>query len=212
MKTQNLKLKTQNCEELEKQLEETANNWKRALADYQNLEKRTGEEKLNFAQFANSQLVLNLLPVLDSLDQLVKLDKFVKHKLKAKHYIRYVDDFILISSSKEQLKIWKNKINRFLENELKLKLHPEKSRIISLSNGVDFVGFRNFYHHKLLRKRNIRNMKNKIRRFSLGKIAPEKMAEIFQGWNAYAKWADSYKLREHIRREMLNLINPLCIK
>ena len=57
-------------------LDEMTNNWKRALADYQNLEKRTLEEKLNFSQFANSQLILKLLPVLDSLDELVKLDKF----------------------------------------------------------------------------------------------------------------------------------------
>lgn len=73
MKNDNVKLK---IEELKKKLEETTNNWKRALADYQNLEKRTLEEKLNFSQFANSQLVLKLLPVLDSLDELVKLDKF----------------------------------------------------------------------------------------------------------------------------------------
>lgn len=63
-------------DELQKQLDEVTNNWKRALADYQNLEKRTAEEKLQFYQFSNSQLVLKLLSVMDSLDELVKLDKF----------------------------------------------------------------------------------------------------------------------------------------
>jgi retron-type reverse transcriptase len=73
-----------------------------------------------------------------------ELDYFVKHKLKIKYYIRYVDDFIILHISKEQLEIWKGEIDEFLKRELRLELHEEKSRIISLSRGVDFVGFRNF--------------------------------------------------------------------
>lgn len=127
-----------------------------------------------------------------------ELDKFVKHKLKAKYYIRYVDDFVILHSSKKQLEIWKRKINEFLRTKLKLELHSEKSRIISLSRGIDFVGFRNFYYFRLLRKRNIKNMKNKINRFSRGEIDKEKLAEIFQGWNAYAKWANAFSVRKEI--------------
>ena len=82
-----------------------------------------------------------------------ELDYFVKHILNAKYYIRYVDDFVILHSSKSQLEEWKNKISEFLKKELKLELHLDKSKIISLSHGVDFVGFRNFYHFKLLRKR-----------------------------------------------------------
>ena len=52
-----------------KQLEELTKKWQRALADYQNLEKRTGLEKEEFAKFANSQLILKLLPGLDSLEK-----------------------------------------------------------------------------------------------------------------------------------------------
>ena len=132
-----------------------------------------------------------------------KFDKFVKHDLKAKYYIRYVDDFVILHSSKEQLVIWKSQIEEFLRKELKLELHPEKSKIISLSKGIDFVGFRNFYHYRLLRKRNIKNMKHKIKKFSQGKIQQDKMAEIFQGWNAYAKWANAFSTREKIFLEII---------
>jgi len=52
-----------------KQLEELTKKWQRALADYQNLEKRTGLEKEEFAKFANSQLILKILPGLDSLEK-----------------------------------------------------------------------------------------------------------------------------------------------
>ena len=123
-----------------------------------------------------------------------ELDYFVKHKLRAKYYIRYVDDFVILHQSKEQLEIWKEQINEFLREKLKLELHPEKSRIIPLSRGIDFVGFRNFYYFKLLRKRNINSMKIKIELFNNREITKEKFIEILQGWQAYAKWANSYKL------------------
>ena len=54
-------------EDLKKQVEELKNNWQRALADYQNLEKRVTAEKKEFIAWANSNLIANLLPFLDSL-------------------------------------------------------------------------------------------------------------------------------------------------
>ena len=131
-----------------------------------------------------------------------EFDYFVKHKLKAKFYIRYVDDFVILNSSREQLKIWKEQIDRFLNGKLKLELHKDKSKIISLSNGVDFVGFRNFYHFKILRKRNIRKMRYKINLFNLGEIDYAKLFESFQGWNAYAEWANSKNAFEKLIREI----------
>jgi len=127
-----------------------------------------------------------------------ELDYFIKHRLKAKHYIRYVDDFVILHNSKEQLVIWKQEIDRFLREKLKLELHPQKSKIIPLQRGVDFVGFRNFYYHRLLRKRNLRKMLFKIKQFKDRELSKEKLLESFQGWNAYAKWADSYKLRRNV--------------
>jgi retron-type reverse transcriptase len=131
------------------------------------------------------------------------LDYFVKHKLKAKYYLRYVDDFIILHESKEQLRIWKKEIDKLLKDKLKLELHPDKSRIIPLSKGIDFVGFRNFYYYRLLRKRNIRNIENKIRLFNENRLSYIKLLEIFQGWNAYAKWSDTFKLRKNILENVM---------
>ena len=127
-----------------------------------------------------------------------EMDYFVKHKLKAKYYIRYVDDFVILHKSKEQLYLWKEQINKFLNEELKLELHPDKSKIIPLSKGIDFVGFRNLYYYKLLRKRNIRKMLLKIEQNKNKELSYGKLLESHQGWQAYAKWADTYKLRKEI--------------
>jgi len=136
-----------------------------------------------------------------------ELDYFVKHKLKAKYYIRYVDDFIILHSSKERLVVWKQEIDWFLGDKLELELHSDKSKIIPLSQGIDFVGFRNFYYFKLLRKRNIKNIQTKILEFKAGIISYDRLAESFWGWWAYAIWADSFKLRKKISKEILNYKN-----
>jgi len=131
-----------------------------------------------------------------------ELDYFVKHQLKAKYYIRYVDDFVILHKSKEQLEEWKFKINYFLNNNLKLELHSDKSKIIPLSRGIDFVGFRDFYHFRLLRKRNIKSMKSKIKQYKENKITKVKIFEIYQGWKAYAKWANSSTTRKEILNQL----------
>ncbi|OGC70339.1 nucleotide exchange factor GrpE [candidate division WWE3 bacterium RIFOXYC1_FULL_39_7] len=56
--------------ELETRLAEMENNWKRALADYRNFQKRSEEEKGFFIDFANESLIRQLLPVLDNLETL----------------------------------------------------------------------------------------------------------------------------------------------
>ncbi len=57
---------------LEKKIEELNNNWKRALADYQNLERRVNAEKQEFSKYAKSSLIEKLLPFIDSLDKAVQ--------------------------------------------------------------------------------------------------------------------------------------------
>jgi hypothetical protein len=54
------------------------------------------------------------------------LDKFVKKNLKIKYYGRYVDDFILIHNDKKYLTFCKNEIEKYLKQELRLTVHPNK--------------------------------------------------------------------------------------
>ena len=131
-----------------------------------------------------------------------ELDYFVKHKLKAKYYIRYVDDFVILHSSKQQLRIWEKEIEIFLKESLKLEIHPDKSKIINLSKGIDFVGFRNFYYYKLLRKRNMRKVSYNVKQFKKGELDEEKFKKSLEGWRAYAKWANSYNFYKELSEEV----------
>ncbi|OJI06915.1 hypothetical protein BK004_02150 [bacterium CG10_46_32] len=87
-----------------------------------------------------------------------KFDRFVKHKLKAKYYIRYADDFVMLSHDKERLRNQLLRISEFLEHELNLALHPDKVFIKTLSSGVDFLGWVHFPDHCVLRTASKRRM------------------------------------------------------
>jgi len=130
-----------------------------------------------------------------------KLDYFVKHHLKAKYYIRYVDDLIILHKRKKILEYYQNRIDRYLEC-LHISLHPYKTKILPLRNGISFLGYRVFYHHKLLRKRNMRCFRKKLDKkllsFENGDISKGDFLESLQGWFGYAKWANTYMFRKEL--------------
>lgn len=67
------------------------------------------------------------------------LDQFAKHRLRAKHYIRYVDDFVFLHESPQQLNDWLAQVEAFLPR-LGAKLNPTKTILQPVDRGVDFVG------------------------------------------------------------------------
>lgn len=81
-----------------------------------------------------------------------KFDQFVKRELKVKHYIRYADDFVILHGNKEYLDPLLLKTSNFLENELNLGFNPKKVSISTFASGVDFLGWVNFPHHRVLRR------------------------------------------------------------
>ena len=131
-----------------------------------------------------------------------ELDQFIKQELKAKYYIRYVDDFIILHDKYNILEKFKAMIDNYLTNCLKLELHPNKSKIILLRNGINFLGYRVFYHFKLLRKINKtkfeRNFSEKLFQFEQKTINRSNFIQSLQGWLGYAMWANTYKLRANI--------------
>jgi len=80
-----------------------------------------------------------------------EFDQFMKHKIKAKYYIRYADDFVILSDNKSWLIDILPKISDFLENKLNLHLHPKKVSITTIASGVDFLGWILFPDHRVVR-------------------------------------------------------------
>lgn len=131
-----------------------------------------------------------------------ELDYFVKHDLKAECYIRYVDDFVILHRNREVLETWGQEIDRFLKENLKIELHPEKTAVVPLWNGITLLGFRVFRHCRLLKKSNARRIWGRLERFKekcdAGEMSRKDVVRSLNGWLAYAKFANSYNLRKKV--------------
>ena len=97
-----------------------------------------------------SQLLVNIY--------MNKFDQFVKHKLKVKYYVRYADDFVILSRDKQELEQVLRYIVVFMRERLKLELHPDKVYIKTFASGVDFLGWVHFPDHRVLRTSTKRRM------------------------------------------------------
>lgn len=92
-----------------------------------------------------------------------ELDDFVKQNLREKYYLRYCDDFIILSDDKKKLTDLIFLIQNFLKKNLQLELHPKKVGIRKLSQGIDFVGYVLFEKHVLVRTRTKQRMKSRLK-------------------------------------------------
>lgn len=126
-----------------------------------------------------------------------KLDQYIKHTLGAKYYMRYMDDFIILSPDKEQLRRWLADIERFLRDELKLELNP-KTTILAAKNGIDFVGYKHRATHRKVRPDSIKRIKKTIKKYESGKITKEQLQKSIASWTGHAGHADSYNLQKKV--------------
>ena len=131
-----------------------------------------------------------------------ELDHFAKRHLKIKYYIRYCDDFVILSGNKLYLENLIIKIDNFLENNLKLSLHPNKIIIKKYHQGIDFLGYVSFPYHRILRiktkHRIIKKINIKIKNLRENKVSKKSFNQTMQSYLGVLKHCNSYKLGKKI--------------
>ncbi len=80
-------------------------------------------------------------------------DHWIKEAKRVKYYFRYADDLVIFSGSKEYLHELLAEIRAYLTNNLKLTVKNNYQIFPVAARGLDFVGYRFFHAHILLRKR-----------------------------------------------------------
>lgn len=91
-----------------------------------------------------------------------ELDQFVKHRLKVKAYLRYVDDFVLLGNDAATLNTQRLAIGAFLHQRLGLALHPDKTVLQRCTQGIDFLGSIVYPDHRLTRQRSVRAFRHRL--------------------------------------------------
>ena len=117
----------------------------------------------------SSQFFANVL--MDALDQ------FVKHQLRIRHYVRYVDDFILLHESKDVLNAALASLGRFLPQQLHAQLNPRKTVLQPVRRGIDFVGHVVRPWSRTTRRRTVR--------VALRRLETMPAADVFAAGNSY---------------------------
>lgn len=155
----------------------------------------------------------NQLSQLDALLALSPLDHAIKEKLHIEGYVRYMDDFELVHESKEHLHKCLDTIRAYVE-ERGMKLNDKKTKIVTLRQGVSFLGF-HFYVTETgrvvqkLSAKSIKRHKRKLRKMKkqldLGNCTFQACKEAHNGWKAHAKRGDTY----YLVRRMDALFNEL---
>jgi RNA-directed DNA polymerase len=91
-----------------------------------------------------------------------ELDQFMKHDIKINYYLRYCDDFIILSENRDESEAVVIKVQNFLTNRLKLSLHDKKIIIRKLNQGIDFLGYVVLPYYRVLRTKTKNRIFRKI--------------------------------------------------
>ena len=91
-----------------------------------------------------------------------ELDRFVVHMLHPKHYLRYGDDFIIISKDKMKVIVYRKQIITFLKESLHLVINPKYDKILRVNEGIHFLGVEMFSTGRSLKSRNWQQVKQRL--------------------------------------------------
>lgn len=126
-----------------------------------------------------------------------EFDHFVKREMKCIAYIRYVDDFVLFSNDKHQLKTWREQIIEKMKT-LRLTLHETCAQIFPTSTGIPFLGFRVYPNHRLLKTRKAIHFRRKLNRLISENTPFATLNQTIQSWVNHVRYGDTYGLRRRI--------------
>jgi hypothetical protein len=138
------------------------------------------------------------------------LDQFVKHELRAKRYLRYVDDFVLFHHDRRQLEDWLQCIECFLRDKLALRLKDD-IQLRPITDGLDFLGYVIFPTHRLVRRRVVSHLHEALagwqswhvraRAMRATSAELERFRAVLASYRGHFKHADSHRLQARLQRQ-----------
>lgn len=139
----------------------------------------------------------NLMSQLSANIYLHELDHHVKRDLGIKYYVRYMDDFLIFHSSKQELRRLETHLHHWLSEHLGLRLN-QKTRVSRSKDGVAFVGYRIWPGNKLLKKGSLQRMRRKARAWRKGKMTDEAFLASIGSWIGHARDTASHEVVERL--------------
>lgn len=142
------------------------------------------------------------------------VDHYIKERLKAGSYCRYMDDFLIISTDRDFLIYCQEEIGKKLE-EVKLWLHPDKTRIYPLGKGIKFLGFtfkltRTGKVIRLIDPKNVKHERKRLYKMAQmvksGERTKGKFYQCYNSWKAHARLGNTYRLLQRMDEYVKSLL------
>lgn len=119
------------------------------------------------------------------------IDRAMTQNLKVKNSVRYMDDTVVFSNHRGYLQGVKELLEWFIQNITGLKF--SRWSIQNISRGVNFLGYRIWTTHKLIRKDSVKRARRKIQR-----LTGERLDNFKAAWGGHTQWADTHNLQQTI--------------
>jgi RNA-directed DNA polymerase len=133
-----------------------------------------------------------------------ELDQYVKHALKVKCYVRYCDDFVIISDSRMFLDDCLEKIKIFCKEKLLIDIHPNKIIFRKECQGVDFLGYVMLPHQRILRTKTKNRLLKKLTNlkilFDKGTIEIKYLEQVAQSYLGLLSHCKNENIVQQIER------------
>ena len=132
---------------------------------------------------------------------LAYFDHWVKETLRCKFYFRYADDIVILGEDKELLNLVLININYYLTTKLKLELKPNYQIFPVDSRGIDFVGYKFYHTHTLLRKSIKVKINRLLNKYKDGWISLSNLKTSMQSYFGWLKYCDSKHFLQKIETQ-----------
>jgi retron-type reverse transcriptase len=128
-----------------------------------------------------------------------EIDQWAKRELRLKRYVRYMDDMVVLAWDKDELLRIRE---AFQEKLAELGFEFSKTSVLPTSRGINFLGYRIWHDHRLLRKDSVVRARRRFKHlqglYARGLVSVDRVRQFVQSWLAHAMHADSFEIRKEI--------------
>lgn len=125
-------------------------------------------------------------------------DRLLHFELGERQWARYMDDIVVLGDNLDHLKHTFDRLESFSRETLGMRM--SKWSIAPVHRGINFLGYRIWTHHKLLRHDSVTRAKRKIKRYT-AKGDSEALSKFLASWSGHIQWADAQNLKQYLERQ-----------
>jgi len=141
------------------------------------------------------------------------LDHWMKEKMCCKYYFRYCDDIVILHADKKHLSQLRKEVSTYLESHLNVILKENWQVFPTAVRGIDFLGYRFYHDHIILRKSIATKFKHRMEdiKKNHNRCTPINIISGIMSYKGWMKYANTHNLQnKYIDKDIIKIMNTIC--